>query len=122
LTDDKKHYQLMVFLEESDNLESSLLQNTNAATDYKNRYPKVYGKRLGILTNTNNTPVQEIVTSTLNFTGGTTTEYKAFFTDNTIDTSSGASFVNILPLNSNCKRLKDIGKTRDGIYKVKSNN
>lgn len=59
LTRNKKYYQLMALLEEGDNLEAGL-NTTYAATDYSNRFPKVYGKRLWILTDVNNTPAQDI--------------------------------------------------------------
>ena len=55
LTKDKKHFQLMAFLEEQDNL-----QTIAWAVDYSKRYPTVYWKKLWILTDINNTPIQEI--------------------------------------------------------------
>ena len=55
LTRDKKYFQLMAFLEEEDNL-----QSTAWAIDYTTRYPSVFWSKLWILTDNNNTPVQEI--------------------------------------------------------------
>jgi hypothetical protein len=61
------------------------------AVDYTDRITTTYGKKLGILTNTANTPIQEISTVTavgfVNF-DGTGTEYVAHLDDTTSVTSS----------------------------------
>ena len=60
LTRDKKYFQLMAFLEEDEaNLTSWLLKNT-LAVNYSNRVPTVTWRKLWILTDINNTPIQEI--------------------------------------------------------------
>jgi hypothetical protein len=97
----------MAFLEESESLETSFIPQSNAAIKYESRHPKVYGKKLGILTDENNTPVQEVVTGVLNFTGGTTTNYKIRFTDADILTASGNTLKNIAA-NASCKRIKEL--------------
>jgi hypothetical protein len=56
---------------------------SHAATNYQNRYPKVYGKRLGILTDVDNTPVQEVITGTLDVSVSLTGSYIAHLTDST---------------------------------------
>ena len=60
LTKNKKYFQLMWFLEEEDNIQVKLFNQTQAV-DYSILYPTVYGKKLGILTGEDNTPIQEIV-------------------------------------------------------------
>jgi len=60
LTKDKKYYQLMWFLEEQSETEVAWLFTRANALDYSIRYPTVYGKKLWILTDKNNTPIQEI--------------------------------------------------------------
>lgn len=62
LTEDKKYYQLVAFLENQENLESASISNINQtfANDYSQRYPKVYGNKLGILLSQDNTPIQEV--------------------------------------------------------------
>ena len=69
LSNDKKNYQLMAFLEESDNVQFLLWQNlvpqVNAELDfstdpYEFRYPVVFWKKLWILTNEKNTPIHEL--------------------------------------------------------------
>jgi prepilin-type N-terminal cleavage/methylation domain-containing protein len=63
LTKDRKYFQLMWFLEEST---SSTTQNSKNlilwtyAVSYENRIPTVYGRKLWILTNTQNTPIQDL--------------------------------------------------------------
>ena len=59
LTKDKKQYQLMAYLEESNNV-AWILTNQVFAWDYANRYVVVYGKKLWILTDENNIPIQEL--------------------------------------------------------------
>ena len=59
LTKDKKYFQLMWFLEEEGNLQTNIF-NKIGAVDYSILIPTVYGKKLGILTDELNTPVQEI--------------------------------------------------------------
>lgn len=92
LTKDRKYFQLMWFLEESENLstinwiKNSLISQTHAV-NYIDRIPTVYGKKLWILTDVNNTPIQEV--STITSAGlldvlTTTDTYKAYFKDNNI--------------------------------------
>lgn len=54
----------MAFLEEANNLDigfqTPLVPQSYASVDYSKRYPYTIGKKLGILTNEDNTPVQEI--------------------------------------------------------------
>ena len=61
LTKNKKYFQLLTFLEEP-NTDVVALNNFNKtfATDYSDRYPKTTGKKLWILTDINNIPIQEL--------------------------------------------------------------
>jgi len=61
LTKDKKYYQLMWFLEEnSKNEEALIITKKTNAIDYSIKIPTVYWNKLWILTDTLNTPIQEI--------------------------------------------------------------
>jgi len=61
ISKDRKKHQLIAFLEESDSFETSfLINNKTNAVDYSSNYPYVYWDKLWILTDENNTPIQEI--------------------------------------------------------------
>jgi prepilin-type N-terminal cleavage/methylation domain-containing protein len=77
LTEDRKYFQLMWFLEENTNaITQSNLLKVSYAADYSNRIPTVYGKKLWVLTDTNNTPIQEIGDIDLS---NTTENFKLFY-------------------------------------------
>ena len=59
LTDDRKNFQLMAFLEEEQNIQSSFFQGVNAV-DLSSRVATVYGDRLWILTDDKNLPIQDV--------------------------------------------------------------
>ena len=86
LTKDKKYFQLMWFLEEEDNIQVKLFNQTQAV-DYSILYPTVYGKKLGILTwiwTDLNVPIQEIasIVTAWNLDIATTTDsYISYFKD-----------------------------------------
>ncbi len=90
LSKDKKYFQLMWYLEEEENLQTSVFTKANAETpDYSILYPIVYWDKLGILTDTNNVPIQEITSIAaskkieLDTTDADNT-YKAHLEDNSI--------------------------------------
>lgn len=59
LTASKKYFQLMAFLEDSENLQiASVLNKADAVVDYSVRFPTVFGDKLWVLTNTLNEPFQ----------------------------------------------------------------
>jgi len=60
LTKDRKHYQLMWFLEDETDLQISWIFNQTNAIDYSIKNPTVYWKKLWILTDEFNTPIQEV--------------------------------------------------------------
>ncbi len=62
LTKDRKYFQLMAFLEDSDDLQNKtawIFPQVYAWT-YEDRYPTVYWKKLWVLTDEENTPIQEV--------------------------------------------------------------
>ena len=113
LTKDKKHFQLMSFLEEEVNL-----QTTINAIDYSKRYPTVYWKKLWILTDLTNTPIQETWITSLDISL-TSTEYKAYFKDSEDILQWTWSILAWISPKASCKRLYDIGWIReDWTYKI----
>jgi len=61
LTKNKKHFQLMAFLEEKDKDVVALNNFDKAnAIDYSERFPKTTGKKLWMLTGKDNTPIQTV--------------------------------------------------------------
>ena len=60
LTKENNHFQIMWFLENSDNEDALWVFDENATIDYSIRYPSVYWEELGILTWSWNIPIQEI--------------------------------------------------------------
>jgi hypothetical protein len=49
----------MAFLEESESVTSGIIHSTHAI-DYTDRIPSVSGKKLGILTNNEKTPLEQL--------------------------------------------------------------
>ena len=93
LTKDKKEYQLLWFLEETneDVLASNNIIATTQAIDYSERIPKSQWKKLGVLTDSDNTPIQDVSTITSNWfldLVTTTEEYNAIFSDTSILTGT----------------------------------
>ncbi|QFR39777.1 hypothetical protein A9Q91_03205 [Candidatus Gracilibacteria bacterium 28_42_T64] len=116
----KKHFQLLTLLEKNKALTASV-NTTFAATDYTDRYPYTYGKKLGILVDSDNTPIQEV--STIQSAGNlditsTTDTYTAYIDNTEKVTGSGVVLIGSNPT-STCKRIKDIkGSSDDGIYTI----
>ena len=108
LTRNRKVFQLMALLEEPSNDNLSLWINKTYASDYSNRYIYVKGKKLWIITDLYNTPIQE--NSTIVWSGyldivKTKEPYKLTVDNSSFVTWTGltlASFSN----NATCKRLK----------------
>lgn len=127
LTSNKKQYQFMAFLEkkailEVDELESNVISKTHAEKiDYYDRYPKIYGKRLWIMTDIENTPLQEIeyiydqgYLDIFTATG----IYVAYFDDNNKIKWDHNKLSALSPYAS-CTRLRDyFWKTESGFYKI----
>jgi prepilin-type N-terminal cleavage/methylation domain-containing protein len=113
LTSDWKNFQLMAFLEDESNkqvVKNNIWVKTEAV-NYNKRYPTVYGKKLGILTESwTNAPIQEVSSIKsawyLNFSWSTSI-YKANFTDKDSLIWSWTGLLQIIT-NSSCKRIKEV--------------
>jgi len=83
LTKNKKYFQLLAFLEEpSTDLVALNNVDKSFATDYSDKYPYTKWKKLWVLIDINNTPIQEIETITSSWfldIYNTNSEYKAIF-------------------------------------------
>jgi len=125
LSKSRKKIQLMGFLEENTNLETSVISATYAeGVDYATRYPTVIGNKLWILTGTGvnlNVPVQiisDIQTVWELDLWTTTTEYVAYITDSEIVTWDKDQLISTIP-NASCKRILETGSSIwDGRYKI----
>ena len=110
LTKDKKHFQLLSFLEEGneDVLSSNNLLKNALAVDYSARQPKTQWKKLWILMDDEKTPVQEVASIVTNGSLDivTTTDlYKAYLDDTTVVSWSWI-VLKWLSSNANCNRIK----------------
>jgi prepilin-type N-terminal cleavage/methylation domain-containing protein len=124
LTKDRKYFQLLAFLEEEENITSQnsplleregLWVSSVLAVDYTDRITTVYGKKLWILTDTDNTPLQDTITGTFDITSATTW-YIAHMTDTV--TLSWSSLLSINPMAS-CKRIKQMKWwSQTGVYTI----
>ena len=137
LTKNKKHYQLMAFLEEanedelannSENLGVPFMGTLNA-TDYSWRFPKVQWKKLWILTDLDNNPIQEISAITgswyLDIWDTWTDEYRANFSDTAFFIWTGSKLkylentANVWWMSKSCNTLlakNESLRNKDGIY------
>ncbi len=115
----------MWFLEEEErsivSYKNKIIGQVYASVDYSERYPKVIGKKLWILTDEENTPIQEISsiqTATLLDVGTATGTYIAHLgKDDTIEWT-GAILPQINP-EASCKRILQMGKSNwDGVYTI----
>ncbi len=95
LTRNKKYFQLLAFLEEEseDTLASIKIWVHNVqATDYTDRFPKVTGKKLWILLDSDKNPVQENSVITASWyldVAGTLNSYTAIFDSSTKISGTG---------------------------------
>ncbi|MDD3794315.1 MAG: hypothetical protein PHI37_05875, partial [Candidatus Gracilibacteria bacterium] len=112
LTGDRRYFQLLGFLEESESLGAFNLVNKVHANI--NRYPYTAGSRLGIMTDTNNIPIQELEAiktvgeiDISNVTG----EYKSYLSGTEYVRGTGTDFVD----------LKDIAKVGGKYWSVVNN-
>ncbi|MCP4523022.1 MAG: prepilin-type N-terminal cleavage/methylation domain-containing protein [Candidatus Gracilibacteria bacterium] len=111
VTKDRKHFQLMTFLEEPS---EEFIDYTNTAYS---RFPMVYGKELGILTQSStNLPVNEVVNLSLDIVN-TTEEFTAHYSDSMHIQGSGSVLAQ-MNLRSSCQRLQMVGKKKNGIYSI----
>ncbi len=111
LTKDRKSLQLMALMEEAGSVAlNNAITNTTFAVDYSSRFPKVYGRKLWVLTEVDtNTPVQE-VSSILTGSGyldiaKTMNIYNSFISNEEI-LSGTWKVLREVPVNASCKRIK----------------
>ena len=90
LTQNKKYFQLMAFLEEEENL-----QNQALWVDYSKRYPTVFWDKLWILTTLDNEPIQ-LSTGSIDISWVLTLELKSYLKDNEYITWSWLDFINFV--------------------------
>lgn len=126
-TGDRKYYQLLWFLEDQTNQATSFLGINQAhAADYTVRFFASTGKRLWVLVDSFNTPIQE--SSQVLPAGATefemtsqTNTFTMIFSDKTTLAWNGTVIRNY-NYNSNCKRIKESGGNKwDGIYTINPN-
>ncbi|MDQ7009471.1 MAG: hypothetical protein Q9M94_04245 [Candidatus Gracilibacteria bacterium] len=108
LTRNKKYFQLLTFLEEENKdvvaLNNNML-NKSQAIDYSERYPKIKGKKLGILIDSTNRPIQELddfKTNGLELMNSTD-NFKAIFDNSFLSGTGGyiGGFLSIISKNDN---------------------
>ncbi len=136
LTKDRKYFQLLWFLEEWSDLttdsspsmrgmpekqgELSLVDRAYANT-YSERIPTVLWKKLWVLTDDLNTPIQEIwsvTTAGLLDIWSTSDSYKAYLKDDDVIEGDSTDLVSINPSGS-CLRIKQMkGSSKSGVYKI----
>lgn len=127
LTSNRKNYQLLAFLETKTELE---IDDVNAflspysyaeSIDYYDRYPKLYGSELGIMTDIYKTPIHEVISVVNQWYIDiltTTGTYIAYFDDeNKIKWDH--NILSTLSPYASCSRLRDyLWKKVSGIYKI----
>ena len=133
LTKNKKHFQLLSFLEEpsEDTLAWNSIFNNSQAVDYSERVPHVKWKKLWILTDENNAPIQENSSISWNWyldVVGTTETYTSHLSDEVRITWSwitlkplGLSVLNWKEYTS-CKEIRDnepVSADSDDNYYIK---
>lgn len=123
LTVDKKHHQLLAFLEESENLQvyNSLFSQAHAS-GFQDRYPTVQGRKLGIILDAENLPIQENTSiksaGEINLSDPSTSSYKAYYSDWFAPITWWINLAESA-YNANCKRLREATWVRqDGIYVI----
>ena len=128
LTKDKKYYQLMAMLEEDSSTKTAFLSPSRRglrgwsvnAIDYTSRYPRVYWKKLWILTDKDNTPIQEISSLKTTWLDIVTTadEYVAHVSND--EKLEGTWWVLAWSIpNASCKRIKQVKWWgRDWVYTI----
>ncbi|NUJ97526.1 hypothetical protein HGA92_01910 [Candidatus Gracilibacteria bacterium] len=124
VTKDKKYFQLMLFLEDKESNQTSfLIPSTYAATliDYSIRSPYVTGNNLGIFTDMDNTPIQEI--SSIKSVGildivSVGSSYISYISNTKKLTGNGTILSQSIP-NKSCKRIQESGSSNgDGVYMI----
>lgn len=112
---DRKYYQLVAFLEDQANQAQSFFPTAYAA-DYTNRYPATAWKKLGVLLDWGNTPIQEspnwAVSSEFDMYQQTNS-FQLLLSDKNIIKWTGPQLVE-QNYKASCKRIKEIGGGTNG--------
>jgi len=120
LTRDRASSQLLTFMEEENSVIGyDSLFNTTHAVDFRDRFPKVYGRKLWVLTQVDtNTPVQDVNgVTTLDLVTETAT-YVAHISNEEQIEWDGTELRAIIP-NASCNRVKQTGGASwNGIYTI----
>ncbi len=120
----RKDFQLLGFLEKyNQDVILSFVENGYAYEDYSQRFPNVFGKKLGILLEQNsNTPLQEMPTYTISWyidlQDSTTNMFDAYVTDTYIISGKEDDLIGIIPYTTCKKILESWGTYGNGIYNI----
>ena len=121
VTHNKRYYQLMAFLENPFENSEILHNKTNAYQDYSQRFPVVYGSKLGIFTDINNQPIQAIdsLWYSLDIVN-TQNEFKSHLSNQNVVQWSWSTLVSFTP-NASCQRLYLLWNRQNGVYTINPN-
>lgn len=119
VSQDRQSMQLLALMEEDGGIAYTPKYWQVHAEVYPNRFPKVYGRKLWILTQIDtNTPAQEITGITTVDIVTTTNQYVAHISDDVKLEWAGTVLRASIP-NANCNRLKQTsGVNTDGLYTI----
>lgn len=114
----RENYQIMAMMEKQESLRTSFLPQTYALTDYTERYPRTFWVALWVLTDLDKTPLEKISwVTTLDVVNYSGTWYTAHYSDTESVTGTWKILQEIIK-NSNCKRIKQLTNSQDGIYSI----
>ncbi len=118
LTKDRSSSQLLTYMEEQESLVNIFWKTY--AIDYSDRYAKVYGRKLGVITSntlsTINAPLQELGLGTSFDVVLATGSYIAYISDTEKITGTGGILRATIP-DANCNRIKQVGGgSGNGVY------
>lgn len=119
----RRDFQLMGFLEKYNRDVISSIPSAYANIDYSQRFPNVFGKKMGILLEQDsNTPLQEIqeynASWFIDLQDSSTKKFDAYITDTYLISGKEKDLIGIIPFTT-CKKIKEIGWSYgDGIYNI----
>ena len=121
ITKERKSFALMAFLEEENGLDWLVYWNTTYAS-YENRIPYVTGRKIGVILDETNSPIQENVDIQtqwyINIIDVWSNEFQAYLSNNEIYSGTGWALRSI-STKFDCKRLKDMKwSLPSGIYGI----
>ncbi len=111
--------QIMALMEKQSSLYTAFISSVYASSDYSSRYPKVFGKPLGMLTKSDNTPIHQTgsLTSLDIVSYAWSEEYTAHFSDTESITGTWST-LQWMTQDANCKRVLEFTYSEDGIYTI----